>query len=228
MERIAVVALIVILFNGGMDIGWRRFRASAAPILSIGLLGTFATAGIVALVAHYALGFDWILGRDHRRRDRAHRSGRDVLGARPARGRGALGDDPRGRGGRQRSGRDRADARHDRARDPRRRLVPGRRARVRGRDVGRGRARRARRDRADPGASPCPASDGRALPGAGARARRRALRRDLARPRLGLPRRLHHGPRLRGRAHPVQGGDRALLGARSPASPSSPSSSRSA
>ena len=60
VERIAVVALIVILFNGGMDIGRRRFRASATSIVSIGLLGTFATAGIVALFAHYALGFDWI------------------------------------------------------------------------------------------------------------------------------------------------------------------------
>ena len=36
VERIAVVALIVILFNGGMDIGWRRFRASAGPILRWG------------------------------------------------------------------------------------------------------------------------------------------------------------------------------------------------
>src|SRR5690348_448959 len=52
VERIAVAALIVILFNGGMDIGQRRFRASVASILSIGLLGTFATAGIVASVAH--------------------------------------------------------------------------------------------------------------------------------------------------------------------------------
>ena len=61
VERIAVVALIIILFNGGIDIGWRRFRASVAPILSIGLLGTFATAGLVAVLAHYALGFEWIL-----------------------------------------------------------------------------------------------------------------------------------------------------------------------
>ena len=82
VERIAVVALIVILFNGGIDIGWRRFRASAAPILSLGLLGTFATAGLVALFAHYVLGFDWIAGRVRRSRDRAHRSGRDVLRAR--------------------------------------------------------------------------------------------------------------------------------------------------
>lgn len=61
VERIAVVALIVILFNGGIEIGWRRFRASLAPILSLGVLGTFATAGLATLVARYGLGFDWIL-----------------------------------------------------------------------------------------------------------------------------------------------------------------------
>jgi cell volume regulation protein A len=61
VERIAVVALVVILFNGGIDIGWRRFRASLAPILSLGILGTFATAGLIAVFAHYALGFDWTL-----------------------------------------------------------------------------------------------------------------------------------------------------------------------
>ncbi len=61
VERIAVVALVVILFNGGIDIGWRRFRASAGPILSLGILGTFATAALAAVIAHYALGFEWIL-----------------------------------------------------------------------------------------------------------------------------------------------------------------------
>ena len=60
VERIAVVALIVILFNGGMDIGWRRFRGALGPILSLGVLGTFATAGIVAVFAHYVLGFEWM------------------------------------------------------------------------------------------------------------------------------------------------------------------------
>jgi cell volume regulation protein A len=61
VERLAVVALIVILFNGGMDIGWRRFRDAAGPVLSLGVLGTFATAGIVAVFAHVALGFEWTL-----------------------------------------------------------------------------------------------------------------------------------------------------------------------
>src|SRR4051794_30708270 len=59
VERIAVVALIVILFNGGLEIGWRRLRGSAGPVLSVGLLGTFATAGLIAVFAHAALGMDW-------------------------------------------------------------------------------------------------------------------------------------------------------------------------
>jgi cell volume regulation protein A len=59
VERIGVVALIIILFDGGMHIGWRRFRRSALPIASLGILGTFATAAVMAVFAHYALGFDW-------------------------------------------------------------------------------------------------------------------------------------------------------------------------
>ena len=59
VERIGVVALIVILFDGGLDIGWSRFRSAAVPILSLGVLGTFATAGLIALAAHALLGLSW-------------------------------------------------------------------------------------------------------------------------------------------------------------------------
>jgi potassium/hydrogen antiporter len=59
VERIAVVALIVILLDGGMGIGWGRLRAAAGPTLSVGLLGTFATAGLLALFAHAVLGIGW-------------------------------------------------------------------------------------------------------------------------------------------------------------------------
>jgi cell volume regulation protein A len=59
VERVAVVALIVVLLNGGMDIGARRFRAAAGPILSIGIVGTFLTAGVVTVAAHVLLGLDW-------------------------------------------------------------------------------------------------------------------------------------------------------------------------
>ena len=60
VERLTVVALVVILFDGGLHIGTRRFRQSAGPILALGVLGTFATAGVVAVLAHYLLGFDWV------------------------------------------------------------------------------------------------------------------------------------------------------------------------
>lgn len=60
VERVGVVALVVILLDGGMDIGWRRFRESAVPILSLGVLGTFATGGLVAVAAHYLLDVSWV------------------------------------------------------------------------------------------------------------------------------------------------------------------------
>jgi potassium/hydrogen antiporter len=59
VERIAVVALVAILFDGGMRVGWRRFRESAVPIVSLGLLGTFATAGLMTLAARYLLDMEW-------------------------------------------------------------------------------------------------------------------------------------------------------------------------
>jgi cell volume regulation protein A len=59
VERIGVVALIVILLDGGMLVGWRRFRTAAVPIASLGVLGTFATAGLMAVFAHELIDFDW-------------------------------------------------------------------------------------------------------------------------------------------------------------------------
>src|SRR3954452_14208725 len=59
VERIAVVALIVILFGGGYEIGLHRFRASVVPIASLGVVGTFATAGVIATFAHVAFGLGW-------------------------------------------------------------------------------------------------------------------------------------------------------------------------
>jgi cell volume regulation protein A len=61
VERIGVVALIVILFDGGLHIGWRRFLGSAYPIAALGIAGTFATAGLVAVFGHYVLDLDWVI-----------------------------------------------------------------------------------------------------------------------------------------------------------------------
>ena len=60
VERIGVVALFVILFDGGTRIGLRRLRPAAIPVLSLGILGTFATAGLTMLAAHWLLDFSWV------------------------------------------------------------------------------------------------------------------------------------------------------------------------
>ena len=59
VERLVSVALVLILFDGGMGIGWNSFRASAVPIGVVGVLGTFLTTAGVAAVVHYGVGVDW-------------------------------------------------------------------------------------------------------------------------------------------------------------------------
>ena len=59
--KIATLALIVILFDGGASIGLGRFRAAAGPIGVLGTAGTFATAGAAALFVHWGLGLSWTL-----------------------------------------------------------------------------------------------------------------------------------------------------------------------
>lgn len=59
VEQIVTVALVVILFDGGMQIGWRRFRANAGAIAWIGVAGTVVTAAALALAAHLLFGLDW-------------------------------------------------------------------------------------------------------------------------------------------------------------------------
>jgi len=58
-ERIVTVALIYILFDGGMHIGWKRFRTVAGAVTWIGVAGTAVTAAGTALVAHLLFGFEW-------------------------------------------------------------------------------------------------------------------------------------------------------------------------
>ena len=61
VEQVVTVALLCILFDGGLHLGWARFRSAAAPIASIGLLGTFLTAAAAAVLCHYAFGINWYL-----------------------------------------------------------------------------------------------------------------------------------------------------------------------
>jgi cell volume regulation protein A len=59
-QRIVTVALVVVLFDGGMHIGRRRFRSAAGAIAWLGVVGTFATTGAIALVVHYLFHLDWL------------------------------------------------------------------------------------------------------------------------------------------------------------------------
>jgi cell volume regulation protein A len=58
-EWIVTVALGVILFDGGMDIGMRRLRPVLGAVLWLGTAGTLVTAAALAGAAHAWFGFDW-------------------------------------------------------------------------------------------------------------------------------------------------------------------------
>jgi len=62
VERLVTVALIFILFDGGLNMGWPKFQVAAAPIASVGVLGTFLTVAAAAVLIHYAFGLSWYLG----------------------------------------------------------------------------------------------------------------------------------------------------------------------
>lgn len=56
VEVVAVFALIFILFEGGFHGGLTRMRQVLRPVALMGVLGTFMTTGLLALVVHYGFG----------------------------------------------------------------------------------------------------------------------------------------------------------------------------
>lgn len=62
VQRVVTIMLIVLLFDGGMHIGWRRFRAAGAAVAWIGVAGTAVTAVGTAALAHWLFGLDWRAG----------------------------------------------------------------------------------------------------------------------------------------------------------------------
>jgi potassium/hydrogen antiporter len=59
IEQVVTLALVVILFDGGMHIGWGRFRTAAAATVWLGVAGTVVTAGAAAWLAHLAFDLPW-------------------------------------------------------------------------------------------------------------------------------------------------------------------------
>jgi cell volume regulation protein A len=57
--RVVSIALVFILFDGGMHVGWSRFRSATSPIVVLGVAGTLLTAAAAAALAHVAFGLNW-------------------------------------------------------------------------------------------------------------------------------------------------------------------------
>ena len=79
VERIGVVAVVLILFDGGMNIGWRRFRRAVVPIATLGIVGTLTTAVLTADLRPFPARLQLDTVRSARRRARPDRPGRHVL-----------------------------------------------------------------------------------------------------------------------------------------------------
>lgn len=61
-RNLGTLALVLILFAGGLDTQWRMIRPVLVPSASLATVGVAATAGLVAAFAHFALGFSWVEG----------------------------------------------------------------------------------------------------------------------------------------------------------------------
>jgi monovalent cation/hydrogen antiporter len=61
-ELVLVLLLPPLLYSSGVGMSWRGFRSNLRPILLLALGCVLFTAGAVAAVMHYALGFSWALG----------------------------------------------------------------------------------------------------------------------------------------------------------------------
>ena len=59
VEQVVTVALVLILFDGGMGIGARKLRKALGPVVLVGVVGTVLTAAALAVLAHLLFGIGW-------------------------------------------------------------------------------------------------------------------------------------------------------------------------
>lgn len=59
-QMIGISALIVILFEGGLQTKWSSIRSVLAPSASLATIGVLLTTGLVAVAVRFVFGFDWI------------------------------------------------------------------------------------------------------------------------------------------------------------------------
>jgi potassium/hydrogen antiporter len=61
LETVGTIALILILVDGGLRTGIVALRRELAPVLTLGIAGTFGTFLLVAAATHWVAGLDWTL-----------------------------------------------------------------------------------------------------------------------------------------------------------------------
>lgn len=61
-RTLGVIALALILFEGGLAAGWGEIRPVLGPGLALATVGTFVTAAVTGLAAHLLLGVDLLHG----------------------------------------------------------------------------------------------------------------------------------------------------------------------
>jgi cell volume regulation protein A len=61
-RTIGIIALSLILFEGGLVAGWEDIRSVVAPSISLATLGTILTAVLTGVASHLLLGLGWLEG----------------------------------------------------------------------------------------------------------------------------------------------------------------------
>lgn len=59
-QMIGILALIIILFEGGIQTSWKSVKSVMVPSLSLATLGVLLTSGIVAVAAKFILDIGWL------------------------------------------------------------------------------------------------------------------------------------------------------------------------
>ena len=59
VEHVVTLALVVLLFDGGLQVGWIRVRRVLPAVVSLGVLATLVTGAAAAAAGHLILGVGW-------------------------------------------------------------------------------------------------------------------------------------------------------------------------
>ena len=139
-RTLGTIALVLILFEGGLTAGWSEIRPVLGTAASLATVGTVVTAAVAGLAAQLDLRPQRARRDARRRRDRRHRLGGDLRRAAPLDPREAPRPLARGRVGDERPGRPAARDRLHRM-DPAARLRARRHGRPAGAETGDRRSR---------------------------------------------------------------------------------------